>query len=183
MLAKKRNVTFKPSTSTAPNIPLNTLDNPCLKLCQLFSNKTGEKCIGIISHADESYHLHPFTKRKPSDNDRALTLGGMLSSDFEGHFSRRQRCSMALLLASSVAQLQFTGWLRTNFTKEDVLFFPCEDDDYNLPYSEPFIRRDFSINPEISNTDTASYNFYSLGILLLELCFGRRLEDHPLRQR
>ena len=25
-------------------------------------------------------------------------------------------------------------------------------------------------------------NFYALGILLMELCFGHRLEDHPMRK-
>jgi hypothetical protein len=34
-----------------------------------------------------------------------------------------------------------------------------------------------------SGGDAKDYNFNSLGILLLELCFGRWLEDHPQRQK
>jgi hypothetical protein len=38
-------------------------------------------------------------------------------------------------------------------------------------------------NEITSGGGAKTFNFYSLGILLLELCFGRRLEDHPQRQR
>ncbi|KAF2193838.1 hypothetical protein K469DRAFT_549881 [Zopfia rhizophila CBS 207.26] len=140
--------------------------------------------MGIISHDDATYHLHPSTKRKRPDDSGPLKLDHILSSNFEGHLARRQRYSIALLLASSVAQLQFTPWLRAGITKDDVLFFPYEDDDCSVSYHEPFIRQGFPLHyPGTSNAETNDYNFYSLGILLLELCFGRRLEDHPLRKK
>ena len=152
-------------------------------LCQLLGNKEYDKCMGIIGHEDETYHLHPFTKRERPNNSDPLTLDYILSMDFQWHLTRRQRYYIALLLASSVAQLQFTPWLRTDFTKEDVLFFPCKDNGCTVPYHEPFIRQGFPLYPATSDAEGTSYNFYSLGILLLELCFGQRLEDHPLRTK
>lgn len=140
--------------------------------------------MGIIGHDDETYHLHPFTKRRRSDDSGPLTLDHILSVNFEGHLTRRQRYSIALLLASSVAQLQFTPWLGAGLTKEDVLFFACEDNDCGLPRHEAFIRQGFPPHhPATSNTEPNDYNLFSLGILLLELCFGQRLEDHPLRKK
>lgn len=137
--------------------------------------------MGTIGHEDEMYHLHPISKRKPPNENDPLTLDHILSSNCKGHLTRRQRYSIALLLASSVAQLQFTPWLRTGLTKQGVLFFPCEDDDCDILYCEPFIRQGFIDNtPPTAGMDC---NFHSLGILLLELCFGQRLEDHHLRQK
>jgi hypothetical protein len=36
--------------------------------------------------------------------------------------------------------------------------------------------------PSSIGSPTADRDFYSLGILLLELCFGCRMQDHPLRK-
>jgi hypothetical protein len=182
--ASRKTVTSAAPAPTIPKIELDIPVEPNVKLCQLLGDEECDKCMGIIGHADETYHLHPFTKRKrPNDND-SLTLDCILSSSFVGCLTRRQRYSIALLLASSVAQLQFTPWLKMGLTKEDVLFFPCEDDDRSISYSEPFICQGFSLNPlPSSKVEASEYNFYSLGILLLELCFGQRLEDHHLRKR
>jgi hypothetical protein len=53
-----------------------------------------------------------------------------------------------------------------------------------VPFAEPFIRQGFS-SQGVSKASIATNdcNFLSLGILLLELCFGKRLEDHPLRRK
>lgn len=178
---KRKKLTF--AIPPVPKIELGILEYPSAKLCQLLGDEECGECMGIIGHDDEIYHLHPITKRIPPNDNRPLTLDYILSSNFEGHLTRRQRYSIALLLASSVAQLQFTPWLKTDLTKEEVLFFPCEDS-RNVPYHEPFIRQGFSVpHPVTSNTEANDCNFYSLGILLLELCFGRRLEDHPLRKK
>lgn len=167
-----------------PKIVSDIPVEPSLKLCQLLGDEECGKCMGIIGHDDEMYHLHPLMKRKRPDDSDLLTLDHILSLNVEERLTRRQRYSIALLLASSVAQLQFTPWLRTGLTKEDILFFPCEDDDCSVPYHEPFIRQGFQLHhPVTSNVEANDYNFYSLGILLLELCFGRRLEDHPFRKK
>jgi hypothetical protein len=183
LLAKRRKVAF----ATPPNVPkveLDILVEPSVKLCQVLGDGKFDNCMGTIGHDDETYHLHPLMERKRPDHSGSLTLDHILSSDFEGHLTRRQRYSIALLLASSVAQLQFSPWLRTGLTKEDVFFFPHNDDACSIQYREPFILQGFPLDdPTASSTGANDYNFYSLGILLLELCFGQRLEDHPLRKR
>jgi len=64
-----------------------------------------------------------------------------------------------------------------------VLFFRSGDHS-DVPFSEPFIRQGFSSEQTPPpGPDDDDYNFSSLGILLLELCFGERLEDHRLRRK
>lgn len=178
---KRKTVAFSTPAPVVPKIEFDVSAEACIRLCQLLGVGNGGQCMGIIGHEDEMYHLHPLSKRKQPNKNDPLTLDYILSTNFKGHLSRRQRYSMALLLASSVAQLQFTPWLRTGLTKGDVLLFPCENDNCDIPYCEPFICQGFPVNsPAVSEVDC---NFHSLGILLLELCFGQRLEDQPFRQQ
>ena len=184
MSIRRKAVAFAAPTQTIPMVELAIPVEANFKLCQILGGKGGGKCMGIIGHDDETYHLHPFTKRKRPNDSGVLTLDHILSANVENLLTRRQRYYIALLMASSVAQLQFTPWLRTGLTKEDILFFRCEDDSCSIPYYEPFIRQGFSLqNVTIPGAEANDRNFYSLGILLLELCFGQRLEDHPLRKR
>jgi hypothetical protein len=178
---RRKKVAFKMPASAIPETVLGITIDPTVKLCQALGNRHHGTCIGIIGYEDETYHLHPSTKRGRLIDNGPLTLNRILSNDFEGHPTRRQRYFIALLLASSTAQLQFTPWLHSGLTKEDILFFPCVDDSCTVPFHEPFIRQGFSL-PHHRTLDNQANdcNFYWLGILLLELCFGRRLEEHPL---
>jgi hypothetical protein len=179
---KVKKIAFSTPPSIVPMIHVGSITEPTVQLCELLGDPECSKCMGIIGHGDEVYHLHPLSKRK-EPSDRAMNLNRILSPDFEGFLSRRQRYSIALLLASSVAQLQFTTWLRTGLTKDDVLFF-LDDEDSSICYGEPFIRQGFSHDSASNTTAEANdCNFFSLGIVLLELCFGKRLEDHPLRKK
>ncbi|KAI0542938.1 hypothetical protein GGR58DRAFT_2827 [Xylaria digitata] len=187
----KKKVAFMQPSLSVSTIQLDTLIDADIKLCQALSNDKSDECIGIIGHDDEEYHLHPFKKREPlnADNNRnPITLDYLLSRSQKARISRRQRYSIALLLASSVAQLQSTAWLKTDLTKQDIFFFPSEIDDETVSYHEPFIHRDFlphlsnRSNDAISNTKYDSSKFYSLGIMLLELCFDMRLEDSSHRK-
>jgi hypothetical protein len=181
---KRKKVYFTTPITTVARIESAIQLEPSLKLCELLGDEECGKCMGIIGHDDETYHLHPFKKRKRPDHNGPLTLDHILSTDGERNLTRRERYSIALLLASSVAQLQFTPWLTTYITKKDIFFFPCEDDECSVPYHEPFIRQGFPLHTAASsNAEANDCNFFSLGILLLELCFGRRLEDHPLRKK
>lgn len=180
---RSRKVVFDTAPPTVPKIESDFMIDQKVKLCDLLGDKECGKCMGIIGHDDETYHLHPVSKRKGTVTESSLTLNQVLSRDFQGSLTRRQRYSIALLLASSVAQLRFTPWLQTGLTKDDVLFFPNDNDNDNIPYGEPFIRQGFAMDHTFeSYNDANERNFFSLGILLLELCFGMRLEDHKCRK-
>jgi hypothetical protein len=184
--SNRKKVGFVPPIPNIPKIQVDAFIDHNIQLCQRLGNPECEVCMGIIGHDDENFHLHPINQQKQKLQNDSITLDHVLSRDFENPLSRRQRYQVALLVASSVAQLQTTPWLRRGLCKEDIIFFPSKKGSDTLPYGEPFIRQGFSDNHGcLVSTDnsTDDCNFYSLGILLLELCFGCRLEDHALRKK
>ncbi|KAH7324281.1 hypothetical protein B0I35DRAFT_475541 [Stachybotrys elegans] len=179
----KKKVTFASSENADLNLEIDVMIDPSINLCRLLSENE-DHCFGIVGYEDQTYHLHPFSQINPANTYKPISLDFILSEEFVGYMSRRQRYSIALLLASSVAQLRFTPWIKTNLTKHDVLFFPRETDDMGDIHYEPFIRQSFdTAKTRVRSSEAESCNFYSLGIILLELCFGRRLEDHPMRKK
>jgi hypothetical protein len=182
----RKKVLFEPSALTVPKIAVDQSMDHNIELCQLLGDEECGTCIGIIGHDNEIFHLHPIISTRQGVRNNSITLDRILSSDFEGHLSRRQRYSIALLVASSVGQLQSTSWLGKGLCKEDIIFFPSEDENSISLYGEPFIQQGFrNDHAHLSPIDSLAKDckFYSLGILLLELCFGCRLEDHPLRKK
>ncbi|KAJ5024205.1 hypothetical protein J3E72DRAFT_387566 [Bipolaris maydis] len=181
-----KRVGFAPPIPTVPKIQVDMFVDHNVQLCRRLGDEECEVCMGIVSHDDEAFHLHPVNQKRNQPENGPITLGHVLSRDFQDPFSRRQRYQIALLVASSVAQLQSTPWLRTGLCKEDVIFFPSEERNELLPCGEPFIRQGFVQNhAHLSSTESSAdgCNFYALGILLLELCFGCRLEDHAVSKR
>lgn len=179
-----RRVAFVTPMPNIPEISISVTTPPSIDLCQILRAQQHGNCIGVIGHDDETYHLHPSAKRVPPGDNDVLTLDRVLSRQSTSRLTRRQRYSIALLIASSVAQLHASSWLNTPLTKEDVLLLPCAgDDSTDLRCHEPFIRQGFPLNTATPESDKDDRNFTSLGIILLELCFGERLEDNPLRTR
>lgn len=182
---KQRRVDFAPAAASVPKIEVDSYADNNIQLCQVLKDKEGRNCMGIIGHENELYHVHSIGSERQSVGRASITLEHILSPIFEGYISRRQRYSIAMLVASSIGQLHCTPWLRTGLCKKDILFFPSSEDKSVIRYDEPFIRQDFLHDCD-HQTFTDSFgidrNFHSLGILLLELCFGSRLEDHRLRR-
>ncbi|CAN9281410.1 unnamed protein product [Alternaria alternata] len=178
--SNRKRVSFVAPAFTVPDIQVDMIIDHNIELCQRLGDQHCGVCIGIIGHDDEAFHLHPINQKRQGSRNDSITLDHILSRNCERPLSRRQRYLIAFLVASSVAQLQSTPWLRTGLCKEDIIFFPSNDADSDvLPYGEPFVRQGFSHNhTHFSNDSTDECNFYSLGIILLELCFGCRLEDH-----
>jgi len=182
-LRKAKKVAFTADSLTVPPIELETLTGPDIKLCRRLGSKDPGNCIGVVEQDEGSYHLLQKSGSNRYKDSHPITLNHVLSSDFEDRLTRRQRYLVALILASSVAQLQFTSWIRTDLNKKDILFYSCDDSEHSILYGEPFIRQGFPNQFIITDNQTKNCNFYSLGILLLELCFGQRLEDQPLRKK
>jgi hypothetical protein len=110
-----------------------------IQLCQQLGDEDCGVCMGIIGHDDEIFHLHPIIQKRQDVGTDPITLDHILSHDFKGHLLRRQRYLIALLVASSVGQLQSTPWLRTGLCKENIIFFPSDDNSPIIPYGEPFM--------------------------------------------
>ncbi|KAF2705150.1 hypothetical protein K504DRAFT_440106 [Pleomassaria siparia CBS 279.74] len=181
--SRRKRVGFIPPGPTVPKIKVDLYIDNNFQLCQRLGNVDYRECMGIIGHDDEIFHLHPITQERENVANAPITLDHILSYGFKDRLSRRQRYSIAFLVASSVGQLQSTPWLRTSLCKEDIVFFASKEDNLIIPSSGPFIQQAFShsnVHHSSANVSANECNFYSLGILLIELCFGYRLEDHHL---
>jgi hypothetical protein len=149
-------------------------------LCRVFSCTTSSAdCIGTVLEGDHEYAVYPSTERVSMAHP--TSLADLLRVDSPFRPTRVQRYGIALTLASSHLQLHSTPWLKDYWTSEDV-FFPKDQNNIAVLHGEPYI---------LANVDSASNNssamkkdrsFSTLGIVLLELCFGCRLEGHKMWQ-
>ena len=157
-------------------------------LCSMLHNRShnDHNCLGVLRHDDDCYALHPADQFQGTlDAHERLTLKDLLESTSGLNLTRRQRYSVALTVASSQVQLQSTPWLKTKWDKNDILFFKDKSDPKTILIDQPRLSRDVEL--ENSAPDEKQQlndrSITTLGILLLELCFGRTLEAHPIRAR
>lgn len=126
-----------------------------------------------------------------SSNVVCISLETLLKDGQATTFNRKQRHKIASVLASSLLQLQTTPWLAQTFGKRDILFYKH---DSIVLSDHPFVRHAFASTksnhtPQIAGQSSPAVRFVardslsSLGIILLEICYGQTIEDQPFRKR
>ena len=181
--------------STLENIPPKSIDieSEIEDLCSaLETSDPNISCLGYLCSPDR--HRHEFRSIKDnqivSENPLLISLDELLSRSTKARFelTRKQRYRLAVVLASSLLQLQTTPWLTKNMEKKDIYFeyqgrevmtehpyichlFPS----IKHPSASPSPTPPKDITPTARSATKASLN--QLGILLLELCFGKAIEE------
>ena len=134
------------------------------------------ECYGrlIDQHTDRCYTVSNFSDQSSLVTATSdATLCDILDGSTPVVLTRMQRYSIAATLASSLLQLETTPWAQT-WESRDVHFAH----DTVLEYDRPFFLS------RLDATSTAKEdNFKALGALLLELCFGKSLDQHALWQQ
>jgi hypothetical protein len=118
--------------------------------------------------------------------DKPVTLDDLLRRKYQPPLSRRQRYYLALILASSFLQLRDSSWLPcAAWRKRDISFLRDANNPAILLLDRPYVTRDFSItSTEATHCQLDGVSGIALlGIVLLELCFGTLIEEHPARKR
>lgn len=157
-----------------------------VSLCTSFTTDQATLCRGFLQAEDKRYYIYSVASNnnlKFSTND-SVTLNDLLCHKYGPPLSRRQRYSLALILASSSLQLRDSAWLIATWDSSDISFFRDATDAKAIMLDRPFITRDFARTTAArrARPDAAS-TFASLGIALLQLCFGTLIKDHPSRLR
>ena len=146
------------------------------------TNLCGDLCKGPIANGcledEETETLYIMRTNDECDKGDIVPLDRLLSRDPSISFSRRKRYHLALILASSQVQLHSTKWLKNGWNKSDIVF--TKEKNGATSADKPHISCDFSSH---DNIETDDHSVATLGMLLLELCFGIQLSDHPIRQR
>lgn len=102
--------------------------------------------------------------------------------------TRQERFTIAVTLASSLLQLHNTPWLHDRWSKKDIIFY--SDKAQPRIIFQPFICTEFHSTSAASRpppSSTGKFNpktaLSGLGIMLLEICLGKAIKDHPLREQ
>lgn len=139
-------------------------------------------CLGFLRDAEQwRYTLHPVVDDNDSvDYTKAVALESLLEQSHGAGgspLSRRQRFYIAMLLSVSVLQLHSTPWFGQSWDKKKILLL-CNEDDGSVPaVSHIYMVPDEEVSARRSTDSTKI--IFALGVMLLELCFGKRLEDYP----
>ncbi|UKZ93562.1 uncharacterized protein TrAFT101_008473 [Trichoderma asperellum] len=158
--------------------------NKIVNLCA--SLKMSETpCYGYLEGEECRYHIFDIS-RYNSDIARSVTLDQLLRGDVPQLLTRSKRYKISLILASTFLQLLDSPWLSAFPKRSDIVFFNNNDGDAAFfRLDQPHISRDFNTS-NVASTDSSSENMFNftealdhLGIMLLELCFGRIMEDQP----
>ncbi|RFU33868.1 hypothetical protein B7463_g2502, partial [Scytalidium lignicola] len=153
--------------------------------------------LGYLSDSEYIHHiLHPLHNNQlPSQTSKLISLENLLSPSADLKLTRKQRFRLAIILASSLLQLQTTPWLADKMAKSNIFFYtrgeevlaeqPYICQSFRSAKSSPAATLDDVTNPvkeqlpSLTTTPaTTSSRFatrtslLALGILLLELCFN-----------
>ena len=151
-------------------------------LCEvLCKSKEASNCLGVLRQEESFYAVHPATEQ--FNTHESVSLKELLDQSSQVRLTRRQRYSIALALASSQVQLQSTPWLGSKWDKQQIVFFGHTSKPKTMLFDQPRLSREFD-HHKLSETEPENdRSITTLGILLLELCFGITLQNSVLRQK
>ena len=159
----------------------------------LHKAQTTNEVVGYLADETDRNHRHYLCRANtiPIDEPQSESLGEILANSQHTSASlsllRRERLEIAVILASSVLQLDGTSWIESRWSSYDVLFYnkvhgvstpyykypylpwkQCSlDSSSSQDYDTP-IPRDRFIRSEV---------LFALGLTLIELCFGATMEN------
>ena len=145
-------------------------------LCSTLS-QTCPGCFGFLDEDKYRFMIYPRDQAVSVIGLETITLEDLLSNA-NYTLTRRKRYWLALTLASSYLQLYSTPWLATPLQKNSILFLHNPSSDGSILLDSPYVRGDMS-NKAVTGAGTMA----TLGIWLLELCFGTSLENNKFRQQ
>lgn len=103
----------------------------------------------------------------------------------------RRRIRIALLLALGVLQISHTGWLKGYWTRDNILLVVDSSEE-----PRPYIIHRFESSRRNSNSSSSSLSpaqcnsssifvesdtLFALAVFLIEMCYGKRIEDLAAR--
>ena len=151
-----------------------------------------DNTFGRLAGEKESYILQRGAKTQwIGEAHETISLEDLLSKTSANPLNRRQRYQIAFTLASSHLQLYPSPWLHSYWSKKDIVFNMDPQDPRSIHTDQPYMLRAVSAQTTTQPPTTTSPSSYTsrdrslttLGILLIELCFGTALEDHEMRRQ
>ena len=160
------------------------------KITNLCKSLMADECgnavphLGFVEDDTDAFELQP--KQNPDlDLANSVSLKELLQGSKSIRLDRRQRYTIAFALVLSHLQLYPSAWLGSRWSKEEIFFAKSQDDNNKIRFDEPYLARQAYIPPSTTSLSTYASSdrlLPTLGIVLLELCFGKSLEEHEMRK-
>jgi hypothetical protein len=182
------------TTSASPGQPATT--HPSAEqiedLCRAFNKLQSPQrdlCIGYLLDGLKRKHAI-YLEPSPSQQQwAAYSLKEVLAQTSKLHrrLTRHDKLKLAVDLASSVLQLYNTPWLEEQWGKDDVYFIHRPEASSASVFEHPFVCRKFGAQvvstAKTTTTSTTAcrvirnQTLFALGILLIELWYGKPIEE------
>ncbi|PSN59413.1 hypothetical protein BS50DRAFT_580002 [Corynespora cassiicola Philippines] len=161
------------------------------KALQSLNQPYRDMCIGYLfdklKRKHGIYPLPPPVSAAHQHQWVAYSLRDVLSHDTKvgRKLSQHDKLKVAIDVSSSVLQLYNTPWLNEEWSKDDVLFIQRPGFPPSSLYEHPFVRRILGSSPSktYSKPSGSTYSIirnrtlFTLGILLIELWYGKSIEE------
>ena len=179
--------TRKPHTSDLTTVPtrLGPIDDICTAISTSTSRDT-ERCLGFLSGDDTNKHTVFLVESANEPVIIRKSLQGLLERSKQRvpgqGMSWKDSLSVAVTLASSIIQLDGTGWLKQQWDSDDIVLLAQQSSvDYTHPYlSWKILPEGMRSQVEVHHTHSTNRPIrcdalISLGVTLVELCFGQSI--------
>ena len=147
-------------------------------------------CIGyLMDNLKRKHEIYPLDL-PPASNQQpwtAYTLQQVLTkrANINRRLTQHDKLRVAVDLASSVLQLYNTPWLDEEWSDNDVYFVHRPGISATAVFEHPFVYRKFSSTAAIQAPTTQRVTYkvirnqtlFTLGILLIELLYGKPIEE------
>lgn len=172
-------------TVRLPDVKHNEASSRIVDLCHTITHSGASPSLGCLTDTNNRYHIYPVTETGPAESiSESISLERLLNKTSRIRLTRRERYMIALTIACSHLQLHDSPWLAAQWSKKDILVHCGKD--HGIIDEKPYITRSFHSTGEVLDGQSAyavaDHGLSTLGILLLELCFGVALEDHETRR-
>ncbi|CAN9274444.1 unnamed protein product [Alternaria alternata] len=143
-------------------------------LCATLQRCPSPDCIGVMSSKLAKHHIHTLHLPSANTTDKRVTLQEIMTT--QGiTFQIKEKCTLALTLASAVYHLHNTPWLEETWDLNDICILS-----QSLLSDQPYISREFpatAASPAQSQRMRIIKNsiIFALGVALLEISYGKRL--------
>ncbi|KAM0716495.1 hypothetical protein Q7P37_007940 [Cladosporium fusiforme] len=155
-----------------------------LDMCrEIALSGSADGCIGFLADQRSNEQYSVSVKRKTTGHNIAsdfVSLKSLLSDNTAKKPDRKQRFRVALTLVASYLQLYRSTWLEHGWNNESILFEKLDD---GVQLEQPYLRRTFMPASHANLPVAFDIPFATLGIVLLELCFGMTLDQSPFRDQ
>jgi hypothetical protein len=163
-----------------------------LNLCPAITKFQQSKsvCAGyLLDNLKRKYGIYPLDTRACDNNEiwSAHTLRQVFTkgAGLEWRLMQHAQFKLAVDMASSVLQLYKTPWLSDDWSSDDVYFVHRPGAPLSSTYQHAFIYRRISsavstqesLSRPLMRTIIRNQTLFNLGVLLIELVYGKSIED------